>query len=68
MKQTRCFIRIETDVKNHFVRAAKHDRRSLSEFLIQAGLFYSEHLRSTSGWRVKDAPKTRDGRRKAVAA
>jgi len=67
MKQTRCFIRIETDLKNYLSRAAKYDQRSLSQFLIKAGVFYAEHLRKNAGWRVKGAPVSRDGRRKVSA-
>lgn len=62
MKADRVQLRIEPELKEVFMHAAKFNRQSLSRFLIESGRLGVEAARA-AGSRMKEPPASRDGRR-----
>lgn len=67
MKTDRLALRVEPALKRYLAAAANFDRRSLGELLLMGAIQYAEGLRAR-GWKAKNAPMPRDGRRKEAAA
>lgn len=62
MKAERVQLRIEPELKEVFMRAAKFNGQNLSRFLIESGRLGVEEARR-NGSRMKPAPKPGDARR-----
>lgn len=67
MKEERFELRMEPSLKRHLISAAAYDHKTLAGLMVHAAIQYAEGLRAR-GWRAKDAPIPRDGRRKTEAA
>lgn len=66
MKQGQMHFRVEPSLHRFLKSAAEFDHKSLSAFMVHAAIQYAETLKAR-GWKAKDAPQVRDGRRRAAA-
>ena len=68
-KPGRIDFRIEPCLKRTFIAAARFEHRSLSQFLVQAGIEAVERdRRASDGLKIKAPAAPRDGRRRRQAA